>query len=237
MNVLVTSASSDLGRVIADGLGTTHPVLLSERQAAGGETGLVVSALGSDLSTNLLVRGIEVIVHVGERLPGEDDEAYLDSITRGTYNLLWAAAQEGVRRVVFLSSLALMSAYDEDEIVTERWRPRPTKAMPVLGKYMGELVCREFAREHKLEVIVLRLGNLVKPDISVDESGDAMGLDRRDLVAAVSAALDAPAPIWTVLHVQSRFRGARFSIEDAQRVLGIDGNAHGQMSPRTGGVA
>lgn len=225
MNLLITSATSELGRVLADALAVEHHVLRCDRQVAGGEMGIALAGLGSDLSTNLLTRGIEVIVHVGEPLDGEDDVSYFDAMTRGTYNLLWAATQEGVRRIVYLSTLDLMAAYDEELIVTERWRTRPAPKMPMLGKAMGESVCREFAREHKLEVMVLRLGQLVMGD---NDAGN-MSLERDHLIAAVRAALDAPAPLWTVLHVQSQGPGARFPAGDARRLLNIDlaaGSAH-----------
>ena len=42
----------------------------------------------------------------------------------------WAAAEEGVRRFVYLSSLLLMDGYDADLAVTERWKTLPTTDVP-----------------------------------------------------------------------------------------------------------
>ncbi len=117
-------------------------------------------------STNLVVRGMDAIVVVGEPLQDEPDVDYLDAMTRRLYNLLMAAYEEGTTRVVYLSTLELMDAYGPDYIVTERWRPRPTPEPYLMGKHLGEYVCREFAREHKLSVVVLRLGTVVSAERS-----------------------------------------------------------------------
>lgn len=222
MKVLVTSGASALARTVVQSLGVEHHVLLTERVAVAGEARLAVAALGSDYSTNLLARGMDVIVHCAEPLPQEDAISYLDVMTQHTYNLLWAAVQEGVRRVVYLSTLELMAGHDPQHVVTERWRTLPRPTMPLLGKHLGELVCREFAREHKLEVLVLRLGYVTDIGPETDLAAGSMWLDRRDLGAVLAAAVSVPCPMWAVLHVQSRYPGARFPVEDARQMLGVE---------------
>ena len=220
MKLLITSAASDLARTLATALSSEHQVRLTERRMVDSQLELAVSDLNHDAATNLLVRGRDVIIHVAEPLPDEAAPTYIDYVTRCTYNLLWAAHQEGVRRVIYLSTLDLMAAYGPEYIVTERWRPRPTPTHPLMGKHLGEYVCREFAREHKLEVVSLRLGKVVDANAVAGQPVDAMWLDQRDLVSALSQALSAPLPNWSVIHLQSSFPGARFPVEDAKRLLG-----------------
>jgi hypothetical protein len=131
-----------------------------------------------------------------------------------------AAYQEGVKRVVYLSTLDLMAAYGPEFIVTERWRPRPTTEPHLLGKHLGEYVCREFAREHKLTVVVLRLGTVVNSREVAGVAIDPMWLDQTDLGIAVAGALTAELPRWTVIHVQGQQAGARFPVGDAERLIG-----------------
>lgn len=181
----------------------------------------VYSPLEHDASTNLLVRGMDGIVVAGEALAGESAPAYLDAMTRKLYNLLMAAYQEGVTRVVYLSTLELMNAYGPDYIVTERWRPRPTPEPRLMGKHLGEYVCREFAREHKLTVVVLRLGNVVSANQVTSDSIDSMWLAQQDLGIAIEGALTAELPKWTVLHIQGKQAGARFPVGDAERLIGF----------------
>ena len=60
-----------------------------------------------------------------------------------------------------LARFASLSNTAEDWTVAESWRPRPSVDSFVLSKHLGEFTCREFARERKLNVTCLRLGNLV----------------------------------------------------------------------------
>ena len=124
-------------------------------------------------------------------------------------------------RVVYLSTLRLMDAHGVEYNVTERFRPRPTTDQYLMGKHLGEYVCREFAREHKLTVVVLRLGEVVDADDAGVLPQDSTWIAAQDVAAAVDAALTADVPSWSVLHIQGTQPGARYPIGDAQKVLGF----------------
>ncbi len=221
MNVLITSCGSSLGGALAEGLGVPFHLRLTERPGGASHPNVALSPLGHDASTDLLVKGMDAIVHVAEPLPDESPESYLDYTTRLTYNLLWAAHAQGVKRVVLISSLELLATYDDSLQVTERWRPRPTTEMPVMGKYLAEHVAREFAREGKLTVVTLRVGHLVHPRRVPENQVDPLWLRTDDYAAAVRRALLADLPAWSVFHVQSRFPGARYATGDAEKALGL----------------
>ena len=55
--------------------------------------------------------------------------------------------EEGVPRLVYLSSLSQVNRYDAALAVTEQWRPKPSSSKSDLCFHLGEFVCREFARE------------------------------------------------------------------------------------------
>lgn len=221
MNVLITSCGSALGAEIADGLGVPFRVRLTDRPGGSSASNVVISALGHDASTDLLVSGMDAIVHLAEPLPDEAPGSYLDYATRLTYNLLLAAHGQGVKRVVLVSSLALMTTYDDTLDVTERWRPRPGTTADVMGKYLAEHVTREFAREGKLTAVTLRVGHLVHPRRIPENTVDPLWLRTDDFAATVRRALLADLPAWSVYHVQSRFPGARFDTGDAEKSLGL----------------
>jgi nucleoside-diphosphate-sugar epimerase len=204
MQLLITSAASSRSQGLAVALRAAHTVRLTDRVHVDSEVEFARCSLDHDFATNLLVRGMEAIIHVAEPLPGDNEIGQIDFLTRCTYNLLWAAAEEGVRRVIYLSSLALLEQYDPAYLITEQWRPRPTTAAPLLAKHLGESVCREFAREHKLEVVVLRLGQVVEAD----------------LAQAISQALTAVLGPWSVFHIRAELPQSRFSIERAKTRLG-----------------
>jgi uronate dehydrogenase len=180
----------------------------------------VQCALGHDSATDDVVRGVEAIVHVAQPLPEETPEQQIDFLTRCTYNLLWAAAEAKVPRIVFLSTLELMTGYEPRYTVSENWLPLPSMTPIVMAKHLGEYVCREFAREGKTQIVVLRLGKVVRAGEVKDRPADPLWVEERDVAHAVSSALTAKLNIWQVFHIQADSPGARFSVRRARAALG-----------------
>lgn len=223
MRILITSAASQIAQWLAAALKQEHQIRLTERTHLDLDDQFVRCPLDHDFSTNLLVQGMEAIIHVAEPLAQDTEEQQLDYLTRGSYNLLWAAAAEGVKRVIYLSTLELLNHYDPSFIITERWRPRPTTASWLLSKHLGESVCREFAREHKLKVIVLRLGQVVQAEAVAGAAFNPLWVDQRDVTQAVSQALAVDIErSWSVFHIQADSPQARFPVAQAKRLLGYN---------------
>src|SRR5436309_188973 len=97
--ILITSAESRVAQMLAAALNVEYRVRLTGKTRVRTDEEFKQSALGHDTSTGELVRGIDAIVHVAELSAEEANERWIDDLTRGTYNLLWAAAEERVRRV------------------------------------------------------------------------------------------------------------------------------------------
>ena len=225
MNILITAAGSELAVNVAEALGEEHTLRLTELHPVENSVGTFVqSELGHDESTDELVRGIDTIIHIAEVPPqclakaDQPDNYAIDYQTRCTYNLLMAASAAGVKHVIYASTLCLFEQHGEDWTVTESWRPRPAVDSFVLSKHLGEFTCREFARERKLDVTCLRLGNLVTAETAATADFDSMWLEMSDAVAAFRAALNSSAP-WRIFHIQSEFPGARFSVGKAKTHL------------------
>lgn len=220
MNILITSAAAPIAQSLATALQREHSVRLTERCFVPNLANFAQCMLGPDLATDLLVRDMDAVIHVAELLPTDSAQQQIDYLTRGTYNLCLAAASAGVQRLVYLSTLQLMTQYDENFNVTERWRPRPTTQAPVLTKHLGEFVCREFAREHKLKITVLRLGQVVYNNQIADQPFDSTWVDVRDVAQAIQQALIRDTGRWTVCHIQHESAQARFPVGAAKRLLG-----------------
>lgn len=186
MHILLTSAASPLAQRLAEELKISHTLRLTERQMMKSEHEFVLADLGHDASTNLLVRGVDAVIHVDAMADGADTGAQIDQSTRCTYNLLMAAAAEGVKRVVYISTLDLMAAYD-GYLYDTRWQPRPTTAPSTLTKFLGESTCKEFAREGKVAVTVLRLAAEASP---------------KNIADAIADALTDEQPVWQIAHVE-----------------------------------
>ena len=207
MRILMTSASLPLTEELATVLSGNHQMRLTDTKEVPTDRDFVRSDLDHQPPTNELVRGMDAIVHSGDVDPLVSESEQLDYQMRCTYNLLWAAWEEGVPRLVYLSSLNLMDRYDEGLAVTERWRPAPSADAPMLCYHMGEYVCREFAREFKIKVVCLRLGE-VTPSGSSAPSPSALYMD--DAIDAVEKALTFEATGWDIFHIQSAVPNARY---------------------------
>ena len=151
----------------------------------------------------------------------------IDYQTRCTYNLLHAASEAGVSRCIYASSLSLFAGVfdevgcDDNWAVNGQWRPRPSPEPPVLAQHLGEFVCREFARERRIAITCLRLGDLGRPNDKAEQPSDPMWLSHDDAVHAFECAMAAPAQPWAIYHIQSAFPGARYSIDKAQDAIGF----------------
>lgn len=217
MRLLITSAASRLSGELARELSKNHTVTVTDRVPVSTDLKFVRSDLGHDATTNDLVRHVDGVIHSvavdGEATASER----LDFAMRCTYSLLRAAAEEGVPRLIFLSSLDLLDGYDEQFVVTEHWRPLPSTGPRALGHHLGEYVCREFSLEGNIKVVVLRLGEMVW---NVDEPAppsSALYVD--DAVKAVDGAMKADVKDSTLFHIQSAVPGARYITKAAQETL------------------
>ena len=79
----------------------------------------------------------------------------------GTLNILVAAKNAGVKRVIFASSCAI---YGDDPTLPKREEMAPDPLSPyALGKYVGERYGRLFSRLYGLETVSLRYFNVFGP--------------------------------------------------------------------------
>ena len=225
MKLLITSAASDLAQSLAAELSREHQIRLTDQIDVETDFEFVRSDLSHGEETNHLVRGMDVVIHLAElshTLLSESTDAAnleIDFLTRCTYNLLSASTAEKVADVIYASTLGVMERHDEDWTVTESWRPLPTTDASILSKYLGEFVCREFAREGNINVTCLRLGTLVTDDEVSTQPFDAMWLELKDAVHIFERALKAPAARWGIFHVQSEFPKSRYSVLKAKDAL------------------
>ncbi len=227
--VLVTSAESDLARQIAGALTDTYPVRLTAVQPIATDLPFVSCELDAGEATGQLIRSIDSIVHVGPQAVPESESSLVDLWPRRTYNLLQAAVAGGVRRVVYVSSLKLLDNYDPEYQVDEDFRPLATPGTGLMPLYLGEFCCREFARPGHLQVVVLRLGEVIDPQSPQQRAADAGWVDLRDTIQAIRLALQAETisdgrgiDTWSVFHIVSRADDRRFPISRARRILGYE---------------
>ena len=173
MQLLITSASTKLARRLAAGLSANHEIRLTDIVDVQTDFDFIRSNL--DHESQLPVQHVDSVVHLakppstnGLTLNDISDSAnqLLDFSTRCTYNLLTASAEAGVSNFVFLSTLRLFDRLGPNVAIGPRWRPQPSTAPDLLASYLGECICKEFARERLIKITILRLGEVSTEEIS-----------------------------------------------------------------------
>jgi nucleoside-diphosphate-sugar epimerase len=173
--VLVTGGGGFIGSNLVDRLlhdGYTVCVLdnfatgrRENLEASLGEVELIEGDLQSYERVHNAIRGCELVFHEGA-LPSVP-RSIQDPLTSnavnitGTLNVLLAARDAGVRRVVYASS---SSVYGANEELPKREDHHPVPIAPyAVSKLAGEGHCRSFWRVYGLETVALRYFNVFGP--------------------------------------------------------------------------
>ncbi len=116
-------------------------------------------------ATRQAVEGVSIVYHEAAipSVPRSVAEPQLnhDANVNGTFNVLMAARDAGVKRVIFAAS---SSAYGDTEVLpkTETMLPNPLSPYAA-AKLVGELYCQTFTRVYGLETVALRYFNVFGP--------------------------------------------------------------------------
>jgi len=158
MKLLVTGGSGYFGCALRRLLHERgHDVrsfdLVSSDDLAGGESFVQGDIRDLD-AVRRACRGIEIVHHNVAQVPLAKDRHLFESVNvQGTENLLQAAHEAGVRKVVYTSSSAVFGVPERNP-VTEDMTPRPQEAYG-RAKLEGEHRCRAWV-ERGLDVSIVR---------------------------------------------------------------------------------
>jgi len=201
LRVAVTGAAGLLGRALLPKLAAQHQVVATDLIAHPGAPPIEVCNVLDPTAANALSAAVDAVVHLAavtwrhDLSPRENETLIFDTRLKGTHNVLQAAQQTGVKRVIQISDLCVFSGYEKDIMVSEDFIPRPTTEAHPLSVYMSELIGREYARLSPGLVLTLRLGRLVNPQtldasarftdgwLAIDDAVDAIlhGLEQERL--------------------------------------------------------
>ena len=189
MKILVTGGGGFLGKGMAETLCKNgHHLRLigrspfeTEHESFQGD----VSCL-DDVRRALTGMDAAVINHMAPRNP----DAYITpevcfriNVT-GTANILFAAQELGIRKIVIISTT---SPKPKDPSAWLATVPLPASGLYGLTKECQETLGAHYAREHGMEIALLRVGYIVNADEMKDKYGrvvgerNALDTDRRDV--------------------------------------------------------
>lgn len=248
---LVTGGAGFIGSHLADAvLARGHAVRVIDNLSSGlvenvpSEAEFIEGDLRDPATAAAAVRGCSVVLHQAAvpsvprsiATPRPSHEANID----GTFNVLLAARDEGVRRVVYAGS---SSAYGDTAVLPKvEHMPANPLSPYALQKQVGEVYCQLFTRLFGLETVITRYFNVFGPRqhpsssysgvlslfIKAALAGTAPtihgdGGQTRDftfvdnVVDGVMRAIDAPDAVGEVINVAA---GGRVSLNEAWAALG-----------------
>lgn len=155
------AASGASVRVI-DNLSTGH---LENIEAIGAKVDFIRGDLADEATVRKVVEDVEILFHEAAlpsvpRSVANPRETHLACVD-GTFNLLLAAKESRVRRLIYAAS---SSAYGDQPTLPKIESMRPEPLSPyAAAKLVGEYYCQVFTRTYNFETICLRYFNVFGP--------------------------------------------------------------------------
>ncbi len=227
MKILVTGTSGRTGPTVVPLLARNHAIRAMDLRRAPNLDAdeFLYGDVTNPLDVRRAVDGVEAVVHMGGRSGNNaiDPENVIRINVVGTYNILEAAREAGIRKVVYTSSECALG------YAQARFRPRkafPIRYLPIdedhpdsptgeygLSKLMAERLCRGYTEGCGIQTLCLRPSLVVTPDgyalhnqyHPTPESWDSMWvlLDARDMAQAILLCLANDSLQHEVLYIHS----------------------------------
>lgn len=175
--ILITGATGGIGLLLTERLRDDYEIVQQGRTPANDEQAKVLRKADIDDYDDVrpLMDGIETVVHLaGAASPESTWDDVLSANIVGFRNVIEAARDAGVRRVVYASSNHAVGMYDrlEEWPVYPRDLPRPDSfygVSKVFGEVLGEVLGRFYHDEFGIDFIALRIGWSVENPLESDE--------------------------------------------------------------------
>ncbi len=174
MKLLITGAAGVLGRALTklveeDG---SYEIRLADMAPIESPHECVRADLSDLEQARRACEGADVVAHCAAVHPWKPytSDQYIDWNIKGTYNLLQAATDAGVGKVVYTSSIAAMG-YDphppDEPPITEAHCPNtPVEDLYGVTKHVGEQFCEMLRRTRGLRYVAVRPPAFMPKDLS-----------------------------------------------------------------------
>jgi nucleoside-diphosphate-sugar epimerase len=222
--VLVTGSAGAVGQPVCRELAARGwRVRGLDRAPTPGLTDAVAADVADGEAVRAACRGVDAVVHLAAK---PDDAPFAELVgpnVTGVFNVLSAAREAGVRRVVLASTLQVIweRATTDRVAGTDEACPANHYALTKLwAEQMGEM----YARCYDMSVVALRITWMVRNAAEARKMRAHRRFDiyvsQRDTARAFAAAVEAPAIRFAVAYVSGPDGGAQYDLEPGRRLLG-----------------
>jgi UDP-glucose 4-epimerase len=167
MKILITGATGFIGGALAKKLAAAGHTLVTPVRTSNPDLEKIASvtkidSIDGDTDWRKALAGVQIVIHTAAHVhvinPCDDDLERFHTINvLGTGNLAKQAAEAGVKRFIFISSVAVndICVKDANHIFTADDPPRPT-SLYGLSKYEAEQALQKIAHTTGMEAVILR---------------------------------------------------------------------------------
>jgi len=167
MKILITGAHGFIGKALMKHLvSLNYQIIGAIRLSKHAErlpvevTPLIIPSIGAETNWSVALRGIDTIIHLAGRAHVMKEKAseplisFRNINTFGTERLAKAAAFEGVKRLIFISTIKV-NGEDSTTSYTEKDSPNPQDPYAI-SKWEAEQILRDVSAETGMETIIIR---------------------------------------------------------------------------------
>jgi len=213
VRILLTGGSGKVGTVAANRLKRHHQVTVFDvNSPCVSGVDYIEGDILNLAQVTAATASAEAVVNLAAipvPLPGEDERVFNTNVL-GLHNVLLAAEEHGIKRVIHASSDSMLGYIFGQSKVAPEYVPideaHPLRPQDVYGlsKLINEETCKAFSRGGDMTIICLRYcwvwwwpdSYLQQPEINLEPAQNVRNLwayiDARDVAAAIDRALTAP---------------------------------------------
>jgi nucleoside-diphosphate-sugar epimerase len=222
--VLVTGSAGAVGQPVCRELAARgRSVRGLDRVPTPGVAEAVVADVTDAEAVRAACRDVDAVVHLAAK---PDDAPFGELVApnvTGVFNVLSAAREARVRRVVLASTLQVIwdrPAGDRPARADEACPANHYALTKLWAEQMGEM----YARCYDMSVVALRITWMVRNAAEARKMRALRRFDiyvsQRDTARAFAAAVEAPAIRFAVAYVSGPDGGAQYDLEPGRRLLG-----------------